>query len=93
MSSAPIVANVVPENSGDHSREAPAARPRPLLIYDGDCGFCFYWARYWEKLTGAKVERDQVEDYAARKRMAVAEVERWLGPVLNYVPVTAVAAD
>src|SRR5271156_3755906 len=41
----------------------------------------------------AKVERDQVEDYAARKRMDVAEVERWLGPVLNYVPVTAVAAE
>jgi len=34
----------------------------------------------------AKVERDQVEDYAARKGMDVAEVERWLGPVLNYVP-------
>ncbi|MDQ1198978.1 methionine synthase [Agrobacterium sp. SORGH_AS 787] len=35
----------------------------------------------------AKVERDQVEDYARRKGMAVKEVERWLGPVLNYVPV------
>jgi 5-methyltetrahydrofolate--homocysteine methyltransferase len=34
----------------------------------------------------AKVERDQVEDYASRKGMAVEEVERWLGPVLNYVP-------
>ncbi|MGO4350640.1 methionine synthase [Rhizobium sp. RAF36] len=34
----------------------------------------------------AKVERDQVEDYAARKGMEVTEVERWLGPVLNYVP-------
>jgi len=32
----------------------------------------------------AKVERDQVEDYAARKGMAVDEVERWLTPVLNY---------
>jgi 5-methyltetrahydrofolate--homocysteine methyltransferase len=41
----------------------------------------------------AKVERDQVEDYAARKGMAVAEVERWLGPVLNYAPVTAEAAE
>jgi 5-methyltetrahydrofolate--homocysteine methyltransferase len=41
----------------------------------------------------AKVERDQVEDYAARKGMAVAEVERWLGPVLNYAPVTADAAE
>jgi 5-methyltetrahydrofolate--homocysteine methyltransferase len=34
----------------------------------------------------AKVERDQVEDYARRKGMAVREVERWLGPVLNYTP-------
>ncbi|WP_159948450.1 methionine synthase [Rhizobium sp. 18065] len=34
----------------------------------------------------AKVERDQVEDYAGRKGMDVREVERWLGPVLNYVP-------
>ncbi|WP_106795528.1 methionine synthase [Rhizobium sp. H4] len=34
----------------------------------------------------AKVERDQVEDYAKRKGMEVSEVERWLGPVLNYVP-------
>jgi len=31
-----------------------------------------------------KVERDQVEDYARRKGMAVAEVEHWLAPVLNY---------
>ena len=37
----------------------------------------------------AKVERDQVEDYARRKGMAVVEVERWLGPVLNYVPAPA----
>ena len=34
----------------------------------------------------AKVERDQVEDYARRKDMTIAEVERWLGPILNYVP-------
>ena len=34
----------------------------------------------------ARVERDQVEDYAARKGMTLAEVERWLGPILNYVP-------
>lgn len=34
----------------------------------------------------AKVERDQVEDYARRKGMAIREVERWLGPILNYTP-------
>jgi 5-methyltetrahydrofolate--homocysteine methyltransferase len=34
----------------------------------------------------AKVERDQVLDYARRKGMEVREVERWLGPILNYIP-------
>jgi len=34
----------------------------------------------------AKVERDQVEDYAVRKGMSVQEIERWLGPILNYDP-------
>ncbi len=33
-----------------------------------------------------KIERDQVEDYAARKGMSVAEIERWLAPILNYIP-------
>jgi 5-methyltetrahydrofolate--homocysteine methyltransferase len=37
----------------------------------------------------AKVERDQVQDYASRKGMPVEEIERWLGPVLNYVPTNA----
>jgi 5-methyltetrahydrofolate--homocysteine methyltransferase len=31
-----------------------------------------------------KIDRDQVADYAERKGMTVAEVERWLGPNLNY---------
>jgi 5-methyltetrahydrofolate--homocysteine methyltransferase len=31
-----------------------------------------------------KIERDQVEDYAARKGMSAQEVERWLAPNLNY---------
>jgi 5-methyltetrahydrofolate--homocysteine methyltransferase len=33
-----------------------------------------------------KIGRDQVEDYAVRKGMTVTEVERWLGPNLNYDP-------
>ena len=34
----------------------------------------------------AKVERDQVVDYATRKDMPIQDVERWLGPILNYTP-------
>jgi 5-methyltetrahydrofolate--homocysteine methyltransferase len=37
--------------------------------------------------TLGKIDRDQVSDYAARKGMSVKEVERWLGPNLNYDPV------
>jgi 5-methyltetrahydrofolate--homocysteine methyltransferase len=33
-----------------------------------------------------KIDRDQVLDYHVRKGMTVAEVERWLGPNLNYDP-------
>lgn len=33
-----------------------------------------------------KILRDQVEDYAKRKGMTVTEVEKWLGPYLNYEP-------
>ena len=36
--------------------------------------------------TLGKIDRDQVADYAARKGMTVPEVERWLGPNLNYDP-------
>ncbi|KAM9212940.1 methionine synthase isoform 3-T3 [Dugong dugon] len=31
-----------------------------------------------------KISKDQVEDYALRKNMSVAEVEKWLGPILGY---------
>jgi cobalamin-dependent methionine synthase I/hypoxanthine phosphoribosyltransferase len=31
-----------------------------------------------------KLGRDQIEDYASRKSISVAEAERWLGPWLNY---------
>ncbi|MCK1363400.1 methionine synthase [Bradyrhizobium sp. 62] len=40
-----------------------------------------------------KIERDQVEDYAARKGMSVAETERWLAPILNYIPAREGTAD
>jgi 5-methyltetrahydrofolate--homocysteine methyltransferase len=33
-----------------------------------------------------KIGKDQVEDYARRKRMDVRTVERWLSPNLNYEP-------
>jgi 5-methyltetrahydrofolate--homocysteine methyltransferase len=40
----------------------------------------------------AKIDRDQVEEYARRKGMTVQEVERWLAPNLSYEPGAALAA-
>ncbi|AZZ91800.1 methionine synthase [Hahella sp. KA22] len=36
-----------------------------------------------------KIQRDQVEDYAARKGMTLQEAERWLSPNLGYDPSSA----
>jgi len=45
-------------------------------------------ARYFNV---GKIGRDQVVDYARRRGMSVAEVERWLGPNLGYDPASVVA--
>lgn len=37
----------------------------------------------------AKVERDQVADYAQRKGMMMDEAERWLASILNHIPAPA----
>ena len=58
-----------------HDTQTTAARP--LLIFDGDCGFCGYWARYWQRLTGERVEYRPYQDVAARyPEIAVAEFQR-----------------
>jgi 5-methyltetrahydrofolate--homocysteine methyltransferase len=31
-----------------------------------------------------KIDREQVEDYARRKGMSLAEAQRWLAPNLGY---------
>ncbi len=36
-----------------------------------------------------KIDADQVDDYAARKKMNRVETERWLSPILNYDPYKA----
>jgi 5-methyltetrahydrofolate--homocysteine methyltransferase len=49
------------------------------------CGWYFAHpeARYFSV---DRITRDQVESYAARKGMGLAEVERWLSPNLGYEP-------
>lgn len=40
-------------------------------------------ARYF---TIGKLGKDQLQDYAERKGLALSEIERWLGPNLAYEP-------
>jgi 5-methyltetrahydrofolate--homocysteine methyltransferase len=58
-----------------------------FAMWPGSSVSGFYFAhpksRYFSL---GKIDRDQVDDYAQRKGMSVAEIERWLGPNLNYEP-------
>ncbi|HEU5169668.1 MAG TPA: methionine synthase [Gemmatimonadales bacterium] len=44
----------------------------------------YFWRPEAKYFGVGKIERDQVEEYARRKGMDVATVERWLAPNLNY---------
>ena len=33
-----------------------------------------------------RITREQVEDYSSRKKISVAEAEKWLSPNLGYEP-------
>jgi 5-methyltetrahydrofolate--homocysteine methyltransferase len=59
-----------------------------FAMWPGSSVSGFYFAhpesRYFQL---GKIDRDQAVDYHQRKGMSLAEVERWLGPNLNYDPV------
>lgn len=54
------------------------ARPpeRPLLIYDGDCGFCRFWVERWRHWTGGRFEVAPFQDSTLRDRFPEVGVER-----------------
>ncbi len=58
-----------------------------LAMHPGSSVSGLYFANEQAKYFAVgKLEPDQVADYAARKSLPVAEVEKWLGPWLNYEP-------
>ena len=68
------------ERTGITLTESYAMDPPPSVagLYFGHPG-----ARYFNV---GKIGRDQVEDYARRKRTTVETIERWLAPNLDYEP-------
>jgi 5-methyltetrahydrofolate--homocysteine methyltransferase len=66
------------KNAGITLTESLAMYPAPSV-----CGW--YFANPESKYFGiGKIAKDQVEDYAKRKKMPLEEVERWLRPQLDY---------
>ncbi len=54
-----------------------ATASRPLLVYDRDCTFCAFWARYWQRLTGEAVDYRPYQEVAAQyPGIALAEFQR-----------------
>ncbi len=39
---------------------------KPLLIWDGQCGFCHYWVIRWKIMTGESVNYEPYQDAAGR---------------------------
>ena len=58
-----------------------------LAMWPGSSVSGIYYSHPQSEYFGVgKIERDQVEDYAERKGMTPEEIERWLAPILNYIP-------
>jgi 5-methyltetrahydrofolate--homocysteine methyltransferase len=56
-----------------------------FAMYPGAAVSGFYFSNPQSKYFGlGKIEKDQVEDYAARKKMSLEEIEKWLAPNLSY---------
>src|ERR1700677_816356 len=39
---------------------------RPLMVFDGDCGFCRYWIARWRHATADKVDYEPSQEVASR---------------------------
>jgi predicted DCC family thiol-disulfide oxidoreductase YuxK len=41
---------------------------RPALLFDGDCGFCRFWVRWWQREVGGAVELLPYQHPSVRRR-------------------------
>src|SRR5712672_3402000 len=44
----------------------PAMMPRPLMLFDADCGFCLRWIARWRHFTGHHVDYEPFQSAADR---------------------------
>ena len=71
----------------DAEKNAGITLTESYAMHPGAAVSGFYFAHPEARYFGVgKISKDQIEDYAARKGMTLAEAERWLGPNLGYEP-------
>jgi 5-methyltetrahydrofolate--homocysteine methyltransferase len=71
----------------DAERNAGIRLTESFAMYPTAAVSGWYFAHPEARYFGVgKIDRDQVEDYAQRKGMTLAEAERWLSPNLGYEP-------
>ena len=46
----------MPESDKPELNPSESAAEWPVLVFDGECGFCRVWVEYWKRLTGERVE-------------------------------------
>ena len=51
-----------PVSKSDRIKFSKIDFEKPLLVYDGDCGFCAIWINYWKKITQEKVSYVPLEE-------------------------------
>ncbi len=74
----------------DVEKAAGITLTESLAMFPGSSVSGLYFAHPEAKYFAVgKIEKDQIDAYAARKNMNIADVEKWLGPYLNYDPDSA----
>src|SRR6516164_31187 len=75
---------VEPRNPQGNAVDRPGGPQRPVLIYDGDCAFCAYWAHYWQRLTGERVAyrpyQEAASEYPAISRADFQRAVQFITP-------------
>jgi len=69
----------------DAEKQAGIKLTESFAMYPASSVSGYYFSNPESKYFGlGKIEKDQVEEYASRKKMSVEEIEKWLSPNLSY---------
>jgi predicted DCC family thiol-disulfide oxidoreductase YuxK len=75
------------------SRTVESPPSKPLVVFDGDCGFCRFWIGRWQSIAGDRLDYAPYQEVASRfPEIAIDEFRRAVQLVLPDGSVHAAAA-